>query len=97
MRFQSSLSENGMTGWKFRKKRVFSSGPTPYSQLAWKGTLIRLATGFDNCLARSWVPLPGGGAAGAWARSGVAASASAAATTWRRVFLTHSPFRLLLG
>lgn len=28
MRFQSSFSENGTTGWKFITKRVSSSGPT---------------------------------------------------------------------
>ena len=31
--FQSLFSENGMTGWTLRMKRVPSSGPTPCAQL----------------------------------------------------------------
>ncbi len=52
--FQSSFSDSGTTGWRFRENRVpSSSGPTSRSRLSWRGTLIKAATGFASCMASS--------------------------------------------
>ena len=53
--FQSSLSENGMTGWTLRSHCVTSLGPMPKLKLFWNGTLIMLAIGFCAALANASV------------------------------------------
>src|SRR5271170_3099566 len=58
MRFQCSSSEMGITGWMFTLYCMAWLGPMPKSQLFWKGTLIRFATGFWSFLARSASSLP---------------------------------------
>ena len=65
MRFQSSVSLIGITGWMLRSQTLRFSGPVLKLKLFWKGTLIRSATGFCVCLARSvslWVSPPDGAA-----------------------------------
>ena len=59
-------SDAGYTGCMFNVFRVRSNVPMPVSTLYWKGTLIRLATGFWICLSRS----------PSWAVSGLASSAA---------------------
>ncbi len=55
IRFQSLLSEIGMTGWTLRFHCVTSFGPMPKLKLFWNGTLIMLAIGFWAALASaSW-------------------------------------------
>jgi hypothetical protein len=63
IRFQSSFSGNGITGWTFKMNRVCSSGPTPCSQLNWNGTLTRSEIGFESFFASSALSLgePGAG------------------------------------
>jgi hypothetical protein len=76
MRFQSSVSLIGTTGWMFRIQTLRFSGPVLKLKLFWNGTLMRSATGFCVFLARS-VALslsPVDGAAGCSARSGLASS-----------------------
>ena len=51
MRFQSSLSEIGMTGWMLRFHCVTSFGPMPKLKSFWNGTLIMFAIGFCAALA----------------------------------------------
>jgi len=56
IRFQSSFNENGTTGWKTRRlAEAPSFVPPQSSSLYCTGTLIKLATGFDNFLASSVV------------------------------------------
>lgn len=50
--FNSGLSENGTTGWTLTKPRTSSSCPVR-SDLNGSGTLIRSATGFASCWART--------------------------------------------
>jgi hypothetical protein len=51
MRFQSSVSLIGITGWMFRIQTLRFSGPV--LKLFWNGTLIRSAAGFCVFFARS--------------------------------------------
>jgi hypothetical protein len=53
MRFHWSVSLIGITGWTFRTHTVRFSGPVLKLKLFWNGTLIRSATGFWVCFARS--------------------------------------------
>ena len=54
IRFQSSFSENGMTGWMTSLLTEAPSFAPPYaSWLYCSGTLISEATGFDSFLASS--------------------------------------------
>ncbi len=54
MRFQSSLSEMGITGCTLTLYWNPSPfGPAPKSKLFWMGTLMRLATGLESFLASS--------------------------------------------
>jgi hypothetical protein len=51
MRFHFGVSLKGTTGWMLSTNRRSSLGPTPFSQLSWKGTLARSATGFESAPA----------------------------------------------
>ena len=53
IRFQSSVSLIGITGWTFRIQTVSSLLPAPKLKLFWKGTLMRSATGFCVFFANS--------------------------------------------
>src|SRR5262245_40034504 len=53
IRFQVSVSLIGTTGCTFMIQTVRFSGPVLKLKLCWKGTLIRSATGFCVCFARS--------------------------------------------
>jgi hypothetical protein len=53
MTFVLLLIPNGMTGCTLSSVPMASLSPRTKSQLAWSGTLIRLATGFCVCFASS--------------------------------------------
>src|SRR5438093_6383797 len=54
IRFQSSLSDSGMTGWMFSVYLKLSlSWPVLKSKLLWKGTLMSEAMGLESFLASS--------------------------------------------
>src|SRR5689334_18333122 len=52
--FHLWLISNGTTGWMLSTVRNPLSGPTPFSQLNWNGTLTRSETGFESFFASSW-------------------------------------------
>ena len=83
MRFQSSVSLIGITGWMFRIQTLRFSGPVLKLKLFWNGTLIRSATGFCVFLARSvsLSSFPPAGAATCSARSPFARSTAVASET----------------
>src|SRR5689334_1372909 len=62
MRFQLSVNLVGITGWIFKVFRSRANGPILKSVLFWKGTLIKLATGFCVAFCKSSVEVPAGGA-----------------------------------
>src|SRR5574338_268682 len=79
MMFQSLFTSMGITGWMLRMFWVFRSGPKLRLVLFWKGTLMRLPTGFWASLASSTAL----SSARAWLAAKVAGGA---AVTTRRGF-----------
>src|SRR5215468_2291252 len=57
MRFQSSVSLIGITGWMFRSQTLRFSGPVLKLKLFWNGTLMRSATGVLRLLRQVGVAL----------------------------------------
>src|SRR5215510_3735374 len=53
IRFQSSFSVIGTTGWKFSTKAVLSNGAMCAAQLNWSGILTMFAIGLANCFDTS--------------------------------------------
>src|ERR1039458_644344 len=95
MRFQSSLMENGITGWMLAVYFIAFSGPMPKSQLFWMGTLMRLAMGFWSFLASSAsAALSSLGAS--WAKSAVVGKASALTSVAARRFILYVVFMVLV-
>src|SRR5262249_5065165 len=78
MRFQSSVSLIGISGWMFRSQTLRFSGPVLKLKLFWNGTLIRSATGFCVFFARAVLVSWPDGAAVSVAWSGLATAARAA-------------------
>src|SRR5262245_13968741 len=88
IRFQLGVRWKGTTGWKFMTKRRSSLGPTPFSQLNWRGRLARSATGFDSCFASaSGAAVAPAAATSCWARAAAVAKnpANEAAAAMRSV------------
>ena len=90
IRFQSGAMLIGITGWMFSVYHwPSSSGPPPKAALNWNGTLIRLAMGFESCLARSSLL--------SWADTGAgvvdAPTTSAIAATNPVLRMTQAPLR----
>ena len=56
MMFVFLVMPNGITGWMLRTEPTASRSPSPKSQLACSGKLIRLDTGFCVCFARALRP-----------------------------------------
>src|SRR5262249_34828687 len=64
IRFQSSFSVIGTTGWTFSTKAVLSNGAMCANQLNWNGMLTMLAIGLASCFATSADSLSSSSSAG---------------------------------